>query len=133
MMTILSVNHRRNPERHPDVTRLFQHLLDSSLPCGLLLYISLAEGAAVDKEMEEFVIRGLVHGATRLGQHPECQEYDEELGRKGRSPVELLSKLSDRPAAVIGLRDIRNDPSVGTWMRKKAEEALDRIELATHR
>jgi hypothetical protein len=131
MMAILSVRHRRNPNNHPDVTHLFQHLLDNSSQCGLLLYISLAEGAAVDENMEEFVIQGLVRGATRLGQHPECEGYDEELGRKGRSPVELLLKLSDRPAALIGLRNIKDDLSVGPWMRKKAEEALERIAWTT--
>jgi len=124
MISILSVKHRRDPNRHPDVTDLFQYLLDNNSMCGLLLYISLADGAAVDEKMEQFVIEQLVRAATRLGQHPECEDYDQELGRKGRSPVELLSKLSDRPAALIGLKNIKNDLSVGQWMREKVEEVL---------
>lgn len=133
MMAILSVNHLRNPEQYPDVTHLFQYLLDNSSQCNLLLFICLAEGAAVDEDMENVLIEELVRGATRLGQHPECEEYDEELGRKGRSPIELLAKLSDRPAALTGLKSIADDLSIGPWMRTKAEEALARIERTATR
>jgi hypothetical protein len=127
MMAVLSARHRRNPVRFPDVTGLFEHLIGNSENCGLLLYIALAEGAAVDERMEEFVIERLVHGAVQLGKHSECEEYDQELGRKGRSPVELLLKLSDRPAALNGLVRIKNDISIEPWMREKADQALLRL------
>jgi hypothetical protein len=127
MMAVLSEKHRRNPARYANVTTLFENLINLSNRCGLLLYISLAEGAAVDEQMEEFVIASLVQGAVQIGKYSECADYDLELSRKGRSPVELLSKLSDRPAAIKGLIKIKNDMSVESWMRKKAGEALTQL------
>jgi hypothetical protein len=127
MMAILSARHAGDPERHPNITGLFRYLLDTDSECGLLLYTALAEGAAVDENMEGFVISQLVEAAKRLG-HADCEHYNLELGLKGRSPVQLLAKLSDRSNALRGLREIKDDLEIGPWMRGEAEEALGRID-----
>lgn len=126
MMAILSVKHGRNPERHADVTQLFRHLSETYDNCGLLLYIALAEGAVVEEDMELFVIESLVQGAIKMGSVADCKAYNDELESQGRSPVELLAKMSDRPAAVSGLVKIRDAPGVEPWMRSQAERALRR-------
>lgn len=126
MMAMMSVKHRRNPERHADVTRLFRHLSETHEDCGMLLYIALAEGALVEDDMEFFVIESLVRGAIQMGSVDFCKEYNDELESQGRSPVDLLAKMSDRPAAVRGLVKIRDTPEVEAWMRSQADRALKR-------
>lgn len=129
MMAIMSAKHEQDPDEYPDVTRLFRYLSGKYVGSGLLLYIALAEGAKVEQAMELFVIESLVGGAIKMGSVAECKAYNDELESQGRSPVELLAKMSDRPAAVNGLMEIRDDPSVEPWMRSQAERALRRIRL----
>jgi hypothetical protein len=126
MMSILSVRHRRNPERNADVTQLFRQLSETHDDCGLLLYIALSEGAVVDDDMELFVIESLVSGAMRMGSDVNCKAYNDELESQGRSPVELLARMSDRPAAVSGLMKIRDAAGIEPWMRSQAERVLKR-------
>jgi hypothetical protein len=72
------------------------------------------------------VIESLVQGAIKMGSVAECKAYNDELESQGRSPVELLAKMSDRPAAVSGLVKIRDAPVVEPWMKSQAERALKR-------
>jgi hypothetical protein len=131
MIAMLSLMHRRDPQKNPDVTHLFRFLTGAYMGSGLLLYVALAEGAEVDEEMEAFVIENLVAGATRMGEMVECESYNQELESKGRSPIELLAKLHSRPAALKGLLTIKTNPSVSAWMRARAELALERIAALT--
>ena len=114
-----------------DLTKaLAQHVLDAAKPAdgvaALFLAAAWAEGAALSPPLTDALIWHL-HGSIvqaaekRSGKsNDHCAEFYDELQGRGRSPIDLLGRLSRWPAAAAALIDVVADNGLKEWARKSA-------------
>ncbi len=96
---------------------------------GLFLFLALGEGAALRPDVEDQLISSLIRNTISIGQFEECCGYVEMLERQGRSPIQILQRLSERTRVRNALSDLRCDSRLKEWMRKKAAKACDELGL----
>jgi hypothetical protein len=94
---------------------------------GLFLFLALGEGAALHPELEERLIEKLIMNTRMVGGEEDCCDYVNGLERQGKSPIQILQRLSDRPRVKKALEDLARDPSLCDWMRDKAVNACQEL------
>jgi len=120
-----SLKHAKHPSRYPDIAPLVRRCMDKNFT--VQLYHVVAEGARFSDGLGDYLAQCLVDGAIRVRAKQECEIWNRDLQRQGRSPVDMLKKLRKYPAALRGLERIADDQSLLPWMREQAEVALVQI------
>lgn len=90
---------------------------------------AIAEGYTTESELTERVIRRMGASARYAGDRDYCASVWAQLANRGLSPIELLWRLGEHPAAREELLAIVREPGMRPWMLTSTTRGLAELDM----
>jgi len=108
------------PELSGELANHILNSVDPNGPAALFLAAAWAEGASISWPLTEELIEFLRSSSLMAAAKGECEQVYEDLASSGRSPIELLGRLTINPGSRDALLEIVSNHELKYWARESA-------------